>query len=366
MIMKNERIKMMIKPRAVLDTFLSYTTQEEDLPVKLDANECAEDLPPEVKERVLAKLAELPFNRYPHISALDLRQQIAAEFGLGADNVLLGNGSSQLLQALCFTFADSERSVILHAPTFSMYNIYARLADSRAVSVETDAEFSLDRAKILAAAKKETAGLIILCNPNNPTGTVTAQADLEYIVKNAPCPVVIDEAYQEFYGVSSLNLLEKYPHLIIARTFSKAYALASARVGYILASAEVIAAVAKVIMPYNLNALSLSTAATVLEMKDRFSGRIAQIVNERQKLAAALATIDGIKIFPSQTNFLLIKMDSAAEGNQLAAYLAEQGISVRNFANAPHLTGCLRITIGTGAENNALLAAVKAFKERKL
>jgi histidinol-phosphate aminotransferase len=354
---------MIIKPRPVLGTFTSYSTEEADLPIKLDANECAEDLPQEVKDEIIKRFEKLPFNRYPEISAGALRQKIGAEFGLSSENVLLGNGSSQLLQALCFTFADRERSVVYHHPTFSMYNIYARLADSQGVGAETKQGFLVDPDKILKVAEETNAGIIILCNPNNPTGTTIPQKDIEYILKNSSCPVVADEAYYEFYGVSSINLLKKYPHLIIARTFSKAYALASSRVGYVISSDEVLRNAAKTIMPYNLNALSLCAAETVLSMKEYFAERIAGIVSMRQEMSSSLAEIPGIEVFPSDTNFVLIKIASPERGINLTKYLLTHGISVRNFSNAPSLSGCLRITTGTKTENEKCLSVIKSFKE---
>lgn len=349
----------MISPRSVLSTFASYSVEEADFAIKIDANEYPEDLPPAVKNKIIERFSALCFNRYPQISALGLRQKIADQFGLKAQNVLLGNGSSQLLASLCFTFADRERPVVYPNPTFSMYGIYARLADSQGAPVELAADFSLDCDELLKTAAQKKAGIILLCNPNNPTGTVMKQQDIEYIVSNSSCPVVIDEAYQEFYGISSVNLLPKYPHLVVARTFSKLYSLASARVGYILSSDEVIAAAAKTVLPYNLNALSLTAAETVMSMKEHFSARIAETAAERQKISGALSKLPGIEVFPSETNFILIRLADAAA---LAKYLPGLGIGVRDFSGAPGLAGCLRITIGKAEENEAFLKAVKNFK----
>jgi histidinol-phosphate aminotransferase len=237
-----------------------------------------------------------------------------------------------------------------------MYPIYCKLADSKPCPVELEADYSLTPNKVLTAARQEQASLIIICNPNNPTGTLMPQAAVEEIAAGANCPVIVDEAYSEFSGKSALNLLNKYPNLIIMRTFSKAYGMASARVGYAVASKEITAEFGKAILPYNTNMLSLVAAETVYELKREFTANIAKIVAERGRLAQALSELPGVVVFPSVTNFLLFKTDRSGE---LTANLAAKSISIRNFSKAPGLEGCLRVTVGTPAENDSFLAVVR-------
>ncbi len=345
----------MFLPRIGLETLKPYSVEEINWPIKIDANERPTDLPTAVKTKVMEKLAALAFNRYPEISAQSLKTSIGAAYGLTAANVLIGNGSSEVLEALCFAFSGAGRSIVYPTPSFSMYGIYAKLADSRPVPVELNADFSLDADKLLATAAQTQAGVVLLCNPNNPTGTVMPEDQVEYIVANTKSLVVVDEAYHEFYGSTSVGLLKKYPNVAITRTFSKAYGLASARVGYLLAGEEIAKTAGKVLLPYNVNALTLATAEIVFSMRPGFADSIAENSRERTRMAAALGAISGITVYPSQTNFLLIKSENAAV---IVSRLSERGIGVRDFSTAPGLRGCIRIGIGTPAENNAVLEAI--------
>lgn len=346
--------------RAGLNTLKTYSIEEGDWAVKLDANECAHNLPALVRQRLAERLAALPFNRYPEITQYGLRRQIAASLGLEPDNVSIGNGSSQLLQALCFIYGGPGRKLIYPQPSFSMYGIYCRLADSQPVPLDLEPDFSLPPEKVLAAASREQASLIILCNPNNPTGTVTPLAEVEAVIAGAGCPVVVDEAYMEFSDQSALGLLGKYPNLIVARTFSKAYGLASARMGYALASREITAALGKVLLPYNIGMLSLVAAETVYEFRAEFAASIAATLAERERLAKAFRQWPDFEVFPSATNFLLVRTAAAGE---LATSLAAAGICIRDFSRAPGLENCLRITVGTAAENDTLLAVIRKFRQ---
>lgn len=345
----------MVTPRLGLETLKSYSVEENQWRIRLDANERPSDLPPAVRAKVLEGLAALPFNRYPEISAQSIKTTIGTEFGLSAANVVVGNGSSEILEAVCYAFGGTGRSIVYPSPSFSMYGIYAKLADSQPVPVELNADYTVDADKLLAADSENAASVILLCNPNNPTGTVMPPEQVEYIAANTKSLVVVDEAYHEFYGLSSVNLLNKYANLAITRTFSKAYGLAAARVGYLLADEAIVKTIGKVLLPYNVNALTLVAADTVFGMREAFAGGLAENRRERERMTAALSAIPGITVYPSHTNFLLIKSEQAAV---LAARLSAQGIGIRDFSTVPGLLGCIRITVGTPAENDAVLEAV--------
>jgi histidinol-phosphate aminotransferase len=344
--------------RPGLDTIKSYYVPDIAWPVKLDANERAEALPPRVQARMVERLAAVAGNRYPEIGQHSLKKALAAGLGLEPENIALGNGSSEVLAAICRVFGGAGRKIVYPHPSFSMYKIYCRLADSEPLTVELDAGFALAPEKVFTTALQEQAGLIILCNPNNPTGGTMSPEAVEYIVAGARCPVVVDEAYGEFFGQSALPLLGKYPNLIVARTFSKAYGLAAARVGYAAAGKEIIAAISKVLLPYHINAFSLAAAETAWEMRDEFAPGIARTVAERERVASALREMSAVEVFPSATNFLLLR---SARAKELADYLAAQGVGVRDFSAAPALAGCLRVTVGTAPENDVFLAAIGKF-----
>ena len=344
--------------RPGLETLKPYSVEEKDWDIKLDANESPNNLPPLVRERVMNQLEYLAFNRYPDMGMRELRAQIAENFNTSVQNVQIGNGSSEIIMALCHAFGGTGRSIVFPVPSFSMYAVYAQLSDSQPVPVQLNADFSVPVEKILQAAEESDAKLIILCNPNNPTGTVMPLADIETIASKAKCPVLVDEAYFEFYGESAVGLMAEYDNVIIARTFSKAYGLAAARVGYVLATASIIAMLERVLMPYHINALSLATAEILYQMRDEFMPGLEQMITERIRLAASLETIAGIKVYPSETNFILIK---TSKGKELGAYLFEKNIGVRDFSSAPGLTNCIRLTIGTPLENDQLLKHITTF-----
>ncbi|MBP2626712.1 MAG: Histidinol-phosphate aminotransferase [Firmicutes bacterium] len=349
---------MIFDYRPGLEKIKPYSVEEKDWDIKLDANESPNNLPPLVRERVMNRLEYLAFNRYPEIGMRDLRAQIAESFNMNIQNVQIGNGSSEIIMALCQVFGGPGRSIIFPVPSFSMYAVYAQVTDSHPVPVQLGADYSVPRDKVLQAAEESNAKLIILCNPNNPTGTVMPHEDIEYIVSQAKCPVLVDEAYFEFYGQSAVDLMNKYDNVIIARTFSKAYGLAAARVGYVLANADIITMLERVLMPYHINSLSLATAEILYQMRDEFMPGLEQMIAERKRLTGSLEAIAGIKVYPSETNFILIRTTKSEE---LSAYLSAKNIGIRDFSAAPGLINCIRFTVGTPLENDDLLKAILAF-----
>lgn len=351
----------MIDYRKNLADLPTYDVTEKDWKIKVNANECNFNLPPLVAERVTNRLASIAFNRYPNMEMDDLKESIARNFNLRPQNVLIGNGSSEILEKLFFAFGGNGRSIVYPVPSFSMYSIYARISESDAVAVELEEDYSLDAEKIIRAAKENDARLVVICSPNNPTGNAVALADIERIAAAAGCAFAVDEAYVEFHGVSAAQLLKKYPNLIIARTFSKAYGLAAARVGYMLADEQITRMIAKTCMPYHVNTMTLAVADAVYQMRDEFVPRIQMFVAERKRMIETLKTLSAVTVYPSETNFILIKYEKAAE---LASYLESRLIGVRSFGSAPRLEHCLRITVGTRDENDTLLDEIKSFTER--
>ncbi len=350
-----------MKYREGLNELPTYDVSEKDWDIKLNANESNLNLPPLVEERLLNRLSRIAFNRYPDTENDDLKELIAQNFKVAIENVLLGNGSSEILEKLFFAFGGPSRNIVFPIPSFSMYKIYAKISESTAIPVELEADYTLDPEKIVNAANENNAKLVVVCTPNNPTGNAVPLASIEYIAENIQCPFAVDEAYVEFHGLSAAGLLEKYPNIIIARTFSKAYGLAAARIGYMLASKEITEMVSKACMPYHINTMTLMAAAIVYQMRDEFVPRIQMYVAERKRMAEALAKIDGITVYPSDTNFILIKYAKATELNE---YLENLKIGVRSFGNAPRLEDCLRITVGTREENDTWFKVLKGFVER--
>jgi len=354
----------MMNFRMGLDKLKPIPISGEKCSIKLDANESAFNLPISVRKRFMERLEASSFNRYTDTGYIEIefKKKIANELEVSVENIALGSGSSQLLQAICYIFGGAGRKVIFPKPSYSMYVVFCKLADARAITIDLEDDFSLVPDKILTAAKREEASLIILSNPNNPAGNKIPLVSIQEIVENADCPVIVDEAYIEFGGESILTLPFKYPNLIVMRTFSKAYGLAAARIGYTVASKEIVEAIEKFLLPFHMSALSLIMADTVYENKDEFKSIISATIAERERVSAELMSMNGIHVFPSSTNFLLIKVKEAAA---LVVDLATNGIYVQGY-NLPRLNEHIRITLGTPNENNALLATVRNFNSNLL
>ena len=354
----------MLNYRNGLADMPAYDVAERDWRLKLNANEAPTSLPPLVEERVMARLSRVAFNRYPNQEMGDLIAQVAQKYSLREEQIFFGNGSSEIIEKLFFAFGGAGHTIVYPEPSFSMYKIYVRAADAKGVPVGLEADYSLDREKFVRTVRENHASLAVVCTPNNPTGNLIPLADIEYIAQNIDCAFIVDEAYLEFAGedASAVSLLSKYPHLIVARTFSKAYGLAAARVGYMMADASVVEMTEKAFMPYHLNVLSLVTADIVYQMRDEFLPRIYMLRDECRRMVGELSKIAGLTVYPSHTNFLLMKSKYATALNER---LTERGIGVRSVGSAPRLENCLRVSMGTREENDLWLREIQAFMKEK-
>lgn len=352
----------MLKYREGLADMPSYDVVERDWKIKVNANESTLNLPPMVEDRLLGRLAQVAFQRYPNEQMDLLREQIGAAYGLTKEHVIIGNGSSEIIEKAFHAFGGKERKIVYPTPSFSMYGIYAKAAEAQGVVVDLEEDFSLHVQKYIDTVNGEDAALAVVCNPNNPTGNVLTLGEVEEIASHISCAFLIDEAYMEFYGESATKtLLAKYPHMMVARTFSKAYGIAGVRVGYMLAAPGIIEMLEKTYMPYYMNVLSLATADTVFQMRYEFQPRIDMMIAERKRMQEALSMLRGIKVYPSHANFLLIAYDKASELNE---EMETAGIGLRSFSSSPRLANCLRISMGTREENDAWFALIRSFAER--
>lgn len=353
----------MLKYRTGLKDMPSYDVVERDWAIKVNANECNMNLPPVVEDRLMGRLSRVAFNRYPNEEYDALREQIADNHKLAIENILIGNGSSEIIEKLFYCFGGTKaKKIVYPEPSFSMYRIYAKAAQATDVPVPLEKDYTLNIEKFVNTVNDNRASLAVVCNPNNPTGTGYSVSDIEYIADHIPanCALLIDEAYIEFYGRTSAGLLRNYPNLIVARTFSKAYGLAAARVGYMLAAKDIVRMIEKSYMPYHLNVLSLATADIVYQMRHEYVPRIQMMIAERKRMTALLDKLSGVTVFPSETNFVLIRY---AEAKKLNEYLESRGIGVRCFGDAPGLKNCLRISMGLREENDRWHDAIRQFVE---
>lgn len=317
----------------------------------LDANENAFG-------SVLPKFPGVDLSRYPDPLAEELRQKFGKFVGVPANKILVGNGSDEIIWLLLLAFVEVNEEVLTFTPTFSMYRVFAELLGLRVREVALEADYSLDTAKFLKQISAKTK-LIFLCSPNNPTGQVLPREQLEPILKTGKL-VVLDEAYIEFApDKSAVALLRKFPNLIILRTFSKAWGLAGLRVGCGLMDPAAIAVLQKVRAPYSVDALSQRLAIDALVCVNSMKIMVKEILAEKEKLAIRFWEL-GLFVFPSDANFLLVRFPPKVNASKVCEKLLKQfGIVVRDFSRQKGLKNCIRITVGTFAENEKLTAALK-------
>jgi histidinol-phosphate aminotransferase len=328
------------------------------LVAKLDANELPYPLPEALGAELGRVLADVAIERYPDITARRLRAVVARRLGIAGEQIVFGNGSDELLAMLCSAFAAPRgarpAAVLYPVPSFVYYRIAAMVRGLEVVEVPLTDAFELDEPAVIRAIEEHQPSVVFLALPNNPTGTLWRIGfAAELAARFRDVAIVSDEAYFAYSGATSLPALADHPNLVVMRTLSK-LGMAGLRVGFTISSPAIAALLEKLRPPYNVSALDQRAAEFLLENASEWcAARAADVVAERTRLAAALAG-RGFEVFASEANLLLIRTAGAAA---LWQRLADAGISVRLF-DAGRLAGCLRITVGTPAETDALLAAL--------
>jgi len=301
-----------------------------------------------------------PYNRYPDPLQRSLKQRVAALKGVGADRLFFGNGSDEPIDLIFRVFCEPGRdNVVAIDPTYGMYRVSADINNVSYKTVHLNPDFSLDATRLLAAVDEHTK-VIFLCSPNNPTGNDLEAEAVKRVLDTFKGITVIDEAYVDFADRPSyLTLLEDYPHLIVLQTFSKAWGMASVRLGMAFADPTIIRYFNTVKYPYNINLLTQRFVFEALDQADRTRQWVAMLLAERSVLAQGLGRLPLIKkVYPSDANFVLVKVDNP---NAVYTYLVDKGIVVRNRHTVSLCEGCLRITVGTSEENKQLLDALAAY-----
>jgi len=324
--------------------------------VKLDAMENPYPLPESIRGRLAAALAQVPVNRYPDGAGDAVKDALRAALPIpGGAGLVLGNGSDELIQMLTTLVARPGACVLAPEPSFVMYRLNALYAGVRYAGVPLAADFGLDVPAMLAAIERERPALVWIAYPNNPTGNRFAREDVERVVAAATGLVVVDEAYYAFASDSFMPRVLDHPNLVVVRTLSK-IGMAGLRLGYAAAHPAWIAEIDKVRPPYNVNAFTQAAVPLLLAARDELDAQARAILAERARLAAALARLPGVTVRPTETNFVLARVPDAAGWWRT---LRDADILVKNLDGwHPLLAGCLRITVGTPAENDALLAAL--------
>ena len=337
----------------------AYTLTARPARVKINQNENPFELPEELKREVLEEARRRPWGRYPEFDPRELRLALADFAGLSPDGVLVGNGSNELIEALLLVTVGPGTRVVIPEPTFTLYALLTAVLGGEAVRVPLEASLRYDVSALVDAASGAGASLTIVCSPNNPTGAVLALPDVERLCRETEGLVVIDEAYHEFAGATVVPLLDRHPNLVVLRTFSKAMALAGLRVGYLLAAPALVREIDKARLPYNVNFFSEIAALSVLRRREILAAAVARLRRLRDGLMADLGSMPGFVVHPSQANFFLLEL-LEADPKAVFEALYAQGILVRDVTSYPGLSRCLRISVGTEAENQALVDALQA------
>jgi len=333
----------------------AYHVPEAKGMVKLDAMENPYTLPEALRKDLAAVLARVDLNRYPAPVSPRLIDLLKRKMGVPPGmEVLLGNGSDELLQNIALAAAKPGAVAMYPAPTFVMYSMYATFFGMKGVAVPLRDDFGFDAPAFIARMRKEQPAVVFIAYPNNPTGLLYPEQDIIAVIRAAPGLVVLDEAYHAFAQKSFMPRLAEFPNLVVLRTVSK-LGLAGIRLGYLAGTKGWLEQFDKVRSPYNINVLTEATAVFLLERLEVLEEQAAQIRKERESLGRALAALNGLTVYPSQANFFLVRVP---DGERAFRKLCEQGVLVKNLAGLA-MKNCLRITVGTPDENRILLTALR-------
>ncbi len=328
--------------------------------IKLDAMENPYTWPEEMLAEWQQLVRELPVNRYPDPAAkslnVELRKAMSIPDSMG---VMLGNGSDEIIQILALALGGTKRVVLAPEPSFVMYKMIATFSGLEYVGVPLNEDFSLDMAAMEQAIQQYEPAVIYLAYPNNPTGNLFAEEEIEAILKMANGLVVVDEAYHAFAGKSFMDRLGEFDNLLVMRTVSK-LGLAGLRLGLLAGPNEWLNEFDKVRLPYNINVMTQAAAEFALKNIAVFDEQTRLIREERARLFAEMEKLDGLTLYPSAANFILLRVP-AGRANAIFDGIKQRGVLIKNMkASAGPLADCLRVTVGTAEENEAFLAALRA------
>lgn len=321
---------------------------------KLNQNEMPYDLPGELKAKILEKLVRIPWNRYPFSQPFTFRDKLAQSLSWPAEGVVISNGSNVLIQAILMATSLSGRVLTLD-PTFSLYEIEAKALGNTVDLIPLGENYSFPTQAILDSMQENPPTLVFIANPNAPTGNLFAKEQILKVVKEAPCIVVVDEAYYQFAEENLSAELANYPNLVLLRTFSKALGLGGVRIGYAMGAVEIIQEFVKVLLPYCVSSVTEAIGMTVLEHPEICQKKLTEMKIGRARLYQGLSSMEGAKVYPSQTNFLIFQV---SDSKKVFDALVQEKILVRDVSHPQSLPNTLRVSVGTPDENEKFLQAL--------
>jgi histidinol-phosphate aminotransferase len=350
-----------VRPRDDLQALAGYHSPQIDVAVRLNTNESPYAPPAAFVARYVAALHDVDWNRYPDRATGTLRAALGGFLGQPGERLLCANGSNEVLQTLLLTYGGSGRRAVVFEPTYALHGQIARTTATDVVIGERADDYAIDVSAAADLLRAARPAVVFVCSPNNPTGTVESRETVEAllaITSEIGALLVVDEAYGEFAPWSALELVDDDQPLVVVRTYSKVWSLAAVRLGFAVAPTWVIAELEKVLLPYTLSVPTQVAGIVALEFRREMEERVASLVEERGRLFAALADMPGLAPVPSGANFVLVSVDGDA--HRLWERLVDHGVLVRDFSSWPRVEGCLRVTVGTAAENDVFLAALGA------
>lgn len=324
----------------------------------LDANESPYPPPPALAGRLRKIMGEVVFNRYPDMNTVALRRAIAKMEKVDEREILLGNGSDEIISFLIQATLDPGGWILVPSPTFSMYKHTAYCLNVETAEIPLLDDWSLDVTRMVEAIDDKKPGVIFLASPNNPTGACVSPSALDAIIEAAPGLVVVDEAYVDFADSSVGPLFRDRPNVVILKTLSKA-GFAALRLGYMMADRRLVIEVNKTRLPYNINSLTQALATEVVSSWGELLPLFGDIKRERERMFAALSSIPFMEAYPSQANFILARVNEDAE--TLFGALLKSGVRVRWFKGSARLENYFRITVGSPDENDKFINALKSM-----
>lgn len=343
--------------RSELDELVPYEAKEIKAEVVLASNENPANLPGEILSKLSTRLQEFRFNRYPDPAAHELRRLIAEANGLEPENVLIGNGGDELIFGMLLAWGGPGRKMLDVPPTFSMYGIDAQVTGTEVVSIPRRDDFTIDQDAVLKRVAEGDIDIVVVANPNNPTGGLADESFLIELVHSTDALVMIDEAYFEFSRTTMRPHMSRCENLVILRTFSKAFSMAGLRVGYLLGQEHVVSEFMKVRQPYSVSAFSQWVAGMVFRERVVFEQGIRDLIRGRDQLMHGLSMLPEVTVFPTEANFVLFRVEHAAA--LWRDLLHNHSVLVRDFSRVPGLADCLRVTVGSDEENRRFLLAME-------
>jgi histidinol-phosphate aminotransferase len=333
-----------------------YHSPQVEAAVRLNTNESPYPPPPAFLEAVADEVRSASFHRYPDRSAWALRKAVAELHHVAPEQIWCANGSNEILQTLLLAYGGPGRSAAVFEPTYALHRHICEITSTAVVEGERDADFVVPLAELDRVLGQERPDLTFVCSPNNPTGGAVSAEELAAVMARAPGLVVVDEAYGQFAPWSALDLVAEDRPLVVTRTYSKTWSMAAMRLGYLVGPASVVTGMERVALPYHLDVLKQIAGRLALEFAGEMEARVSLLVGERGRVAEGLAALD-VDTWPSDANFILFR-PRHRPGQQVWEDLLSHSVLVRNCSSWPHLTNCLRVTVGTAEENSLFLRAL--------